>query len=340
MCLQVVRALAVCWSALLVTIGAAQAQDKVALSIAHIATINVPNLAATIGKLRTALEATGKVDVTLYGQGSSYSDPTKFTDLVRRGIVDMAFDSPQFEAGRFPLNTLIGEPFIASDHISATRAYRTVLSEEEALRKEFARVKVLLVFCSSPEQFHSVVPLKSLDDLKGIRVMTTNVGIMGIVQELHGSVVALPTSAQYEQLQKGVVSATSNSWTGVYVFGTNEVTTNHLEANSVMTPNYLIINSAKYDSLPAEVKKVIDDFSTEQAAIEFAQAWTATDKLGREGAIAKGASIITMTGEERASTRTRFQHLTDARLQELDGKGLPATAVFQKLTDAISTLSH
>ena len=334
--LQVLRALAVSWSALVVLIGGAQAQDKLPLSIAHIATINVPNLAATVGKLRAALEATGKVDVTLYGQGSSYSDPTKFTDLVRRGIVDVAFGSPQFEAGRFPLNTLIGEPFIASDHISATRAYRKVLDQEEALRKEFARVKVMLVFCSSPEQFHSVVPLKSLDDLKGIRVMTTNVGIMGIVQELGGSVVALPTSAQYEQLQKGVVSATSNSWTGVYVFGTNEVTTSHLEASSVMTPNYLIINAAKYDSLPTDIKKIIDGFSTEQAAIEFAQAWTATDKLGRDGAITKGASIVTMTDEERAAARSRFQHLTDARLRELDGKGLPATAVFEKLTDALA----
>jgi TRAP-type C4-dicarboxylate transport system substrate-binding protein len=317
----------------------AQAQDKVSLSIAHIATLNVPNVAATVGALRSALEATGKVDVTLYGQGSSYSDPTKFSDLVRRGVVDMAFGSPQFEAGRFPLNTLIGEPFIAADHVTATRALWRVFSQDEALQKEYKNVHVMLTFCSSPEQFHGVVSLRSLDDLKGVRVMTTNPGIMGIIQELGGSVVALPTSAQYEQLQKGVVGASSNSWTGVYVFGTNEVTKSHLEVNSVMTPNYLLISQDKYASLPSEVKKVIDDFSTEEAAIRFAGAWTTTDRLAREQAMAKGASIVTLTEEERATARMRFQHLTDVRLRELDGKGMPASAVFQKLTGAIAGLS-
>ncbi len=318
----------------------AQAQDKISLSIAHIATLNVPNLAATIGALRSALEASGRVDVTLYGQGSPYSDPSRFTDLVRRGVVDIAFGSQQFEAGRFPLNTLIGAPFIAPDHIVATRAFRTVFDDEEALRAEFGTAAhVMLVFCSSPEQFHGVVPLRSIEDLKGVRVMTTNTGIMAIVQEIGGSVVALPTSAQYEQLQKGVVGASSNSWTGVYVFGTNEVTKSHLEVNSVATPNYLIINADKYAKLPADVKKVIDDFSTEDAAVRFANAWTNTDRLGRDGAIAKGASIVTLSEAERVTARQRFQHLTDARLSELDRKGLPASAIAHKLNAAIAALS-
>jgi len=317
----------------------AQAQEKVSLSIAHIATLNVPNVAATIGALRSALEATGKIDVTLYGQGSPYSDPTRFTDLVRRGVVDIAFGSQQFEAGRFPLNTLIGEPFLAPDHIVATRAFRKVFRENEALGKEFGTAHVMMVFCGSPEQIHGVVPLKSLDDLKGVRVMTTNAGIMAIVKELGGSVVALPTSAQYEQLQKGVAGASSTSWTGVYVFGTNEVTTSHLEINSVATPNYLIINGDKYAKLPSEVKKVIDDFSTEEAAIRFANAWTATDRLGRDGAIAKGASIVTLSEADRAKARQRFQPLTDARIAELDRKGVPATAVLQKLSAAIAAYS-
>ncbi len=317
----------------------AHAQDKISLSIAHIATLNVPNLAATIGALRSALEASGRIDVTLYGQGSPYSDPSRFTDLVRRGVVDIAFGSQQFEAGRFPLNTLIGAPFIAPDHIVATRAFRTVFEHEEALRAEFGTAHVMLVFCSSPEQFHGVVPLSSIEDLKGVRVMTTNTGIMAIVQEIGGSVVALPTSAQYEQLQKGVVGASSNSWTGVYVFGTNEVTKSHLEVNSVATPNYLIINADKYAKLPADVKKVIDDFSTDEAAVRFANAWTTTDRLGRDGAIAKGASIVTLSEAERIAARRRFQHLTDARLSELDRKGLPASAISQKLNAAITALS-
>jgi TRAP-type C4-dicarboxylate transport system substrate-binding protein len=313
-----------------------RAQEKISLSIAHIATLNVPNLAVTVGALRTALEATGKVDVTLYGQGSSYSDPTKFSDLVRRGVVDIAFGSPQFEPGRYPLNTLIGEPFIAKDHITATRALWTVFKQDPRLQNEFKQIRVMLLFCSSPEQFHGVVPLRTIDDLKGVRVMTTNVGIMGIVQAVGGSVVVFPTSAQYEQLQKGVVGASSNSWTGVYVFGTNEVTTSHLNVNSVMTPNYLLINEQKYASLPPEVKKVIDDFSTAEAAIRFAEAWTTTDKLGREGAAKKNASIVTMTEDQRAATYARFKHLTDARLHDLDAKGIPATEIFQKLTAEIA----
>jgi TRAP-type C4-dicarboxylate transport system substrate-binding protein len=310
----------------------AMAQEKVSLSIAHIATLNVPNIKATMGALRDALEATGKVDVTLFGQGSAYSDPTKFTDLVRRGVVDIAFGSPQFEAGRYPLNNLIGEPFIAPDHVGATRAYWNVYQRDKDLQAEFSQVRLILLFCSSPEQFHGVKPIESLEALKGVRVMTSNQGIMALVQAVGGTTVALPTSAQYEQLQKGVVGASSSSWTGVQVFGTNDVTSGHLELNSVMTPNFLIINKDKYASLPPEVKKVIDDYATLDMALKFANVWTYVDKLGREGAVKKSASILTLAPTQRTAIRTKYKDVLMARIRAMARKGLPAERVYHALS--------
>ncbi len=310
--------------------------QKIRISIAHIGTLNAPNLRKTVGSLRDALEATGEVDVTLYGQGTSYADPTKFTELTSRGIVDIAFATAQFEQGRYPLNTLIGEPFIAPDHVTATKVYWSTLQTSRELQSEFASVHLMVAFCSSPEQFHAIRPIASLDDLRGVRVMTTNQTVMAMVRELGGSTVALPTSAQYEQLQKGVVGAVSNSWTGVYVFGTNEVTHGHLEVDSVMTPNFMIINPAKYAALPAAAKAVIDRFSTLETAVRFAEVWSEVDRLGRDAAIKRGADIVTLSPADRDAAHRRFAHLTAARIDALEKKGVPARKVFDAIEGALA----
>lgn len=311
-------------------------QEKIKLSIAHIGTIAAPNVSGTVGVLKTNLEATGKAEVTMYGTGSAYSVPTKFSELTESGVVDISFGAQQFESGRYPLNLLAADLFPLRDSAKASRAYLRALRSMPELEAEFRPNRVVMVGFSTAEQIHARKPLKSINDLKGMRVMAINPLVLAMIRELGGNVVALPQPAQYENLQKGVVDAISAPWAGTIAFRTIEVTSSHLEIDSIATPINMIINQKKYESLGPELKKVIDDFSTEDSSARIAGVWGALDETAIAEAKKRNHTIISASDTERAALRKRFQYLVDARIAELDKKGLPASKVVEALTRAMA----
>ena len=314
-------------------------QEKTKLSIAHIGPATALNVIGTVGALKASLEATGKAEVTMYGTGSAYSIPTKFSELTETGVVDITFGVQQFEAGRYPLNLLAADLFPVNDAARAARAYLRALRATPELEAEFKPNRVMIVGVTTAEQIHSRKPLKTINDLKGLRVMAINPLVVGMIRELGGSVVTLPQPAHYENLQKGVVDAVSAPWAGTIAFRTIEVTSHHLEINSVTTPFYFIINQKKYDSLPPELKKIIDDFSTDEVPVRFAGVWGKLDETGIAEAIKRNHVTAAVSDTERAVLRKRFQHLNLARIAELDKKGLLASKVAEAIARAMDAES-
>ncbi|MSQ73417.1 MAG: hypothetical protein EXR27_19385 [Betaproteobacteria bacterium] len=316
--------------------GPATGQEKVKISMVHIGPATTPTTSETLGVLKASLEATGRADVIMYGSGSAYSNPTKFFELVELGVVDIAFAVHQFEPGRFPLGLLAGEPFITNDHVKGTRAFLRTVRNTPELLAEFKPNRILIVGLASAEQIHARKPIRSIDDLKGARVLAINPIVLSMIREVGGTVVALPQTAQYENFQKGVIDASSSSWAATMAFRTIEVTNAHLETNSIATPIYIIMNQKKYDSLPPDLRKILDDFSTEDSAARIAAVWDKVDAMGIEEAKKRGHLITPMSLAERAAMRKRFQHLADARIADLEKKGLPARRIYDVLSKAMA----
>lgn len=257
---------------------------------------------------------------------------------VERGIVDMAFGTPIYAAGQLPLNLLIIEPFVVDDFLAGTRAYMKVMSKKGPVADEWPKsVKVLSVLCISPYELHSREPVEKFEDVKGKRIQVSATQLKNIIAEFGGSVAALPIPTMYENLQKGVIDAGMTPWPGLYSWRLMEVTRHHLEIKALVPTSYLIINRKKYDSLPEEVKSVLDKWSTIDAAVKLASAWKNIGDKAKDEAKKAGHTIITPTREERMALKNRFQHLTDDLIAKLEAKGLPARAVYNDFLKAVET---
>lgn len=314
----------------------AAAQEKVKISIGHIGHSSIYQVQNTVGLLAKDLEATGKAEVTLYGTGSAYSIPGKFSELVEKGVLDMALGALQYEPGRYPGNLLAGEPLLVDDHVGGSRAYMKTFSAFPELQAEFKPNRVIVVGMVGAEQFHSRKPLRSIDDLKGMRVLVTNPGIIAMVREVGGTVAVLPAPTQYEQLQKGVVDAVSAQWASLVIFKTAEVTTHHLALDSVASPFFIVMNQKKYEASPPEIRKVIDDYSTVETVARFSSAWHHIDGRAQDEAKSRGNVIVRVDAAQREALRKRFAHLTEARLADLEKKGFPARKVHAALVAAVA----
>jgi TRAP-type C4-dicarboxylate transport system substrate-binding protein len=83
-----------------------------------------------------------------------------------------------------------------------------------------------------------------------------------------------------------------------------------------------MMNQAKYDSLPADVKKAVDELSGESAAKLFGQAW---DKVDRRGMAFMQASGVQMSKADPAFVKAvgeKTAPLVDNWAKAAEAKGM------------------
>jgi TRAP-type C4-dicarboxylate transport system substrate-binding protein len=110
----------------------------------------------------------------------------------------------------------------------------------------------------------TIKPVKSLKDLKGLELRVGGTQA-DIIKNLGGIPVAMPQSDTPEALQKGTVKGHVSSMEVLKDFNYAAYTPNATITNLWVVTFAVVMNKDKWNSLPADVKKVIDDMRKEQA---------------------------------------------------------------------------
>ena len=203
----------------------------------------------------------GKVKVQTFPGGTLLAAKNIF-DGVISGMADIGNFAMSYQPGRFPVSEAVDLPM---GFTSARAASLTLFDLVEKYNpKEFAAVKVLTLFTCPPTNFMTKTPVKSLADLKGIelRVAGTNAEV---VKRLGGIPVAMPQSETPEAIQKGVVKGMVSSMEILKDFKFAAYTPYATVANLPVVSFAVVMNKAKWDSLPADVKDVLDKMRREHA---------------------------------------------------------------------------
>jgi TRAP-type C4-dicarboxylate transport system substrate-binding protein len=95
------------------------------------------------------------------------------------------------------------------------------------------------------------------------------------------------------------------------------------------------MNQKKYDSLPPDLRKVIDDLSGAWGAEYTGAAWDRNEKDGIEAARKVGATIYTVPAEERQRWGVKLKPVEEDWVKAMDAKGLPGRQLLGDLREAI-----
>ena len=134
--------------------------------------------------------------------------PAQF-DVARDGQADVVMFVNGYTPGRFDISELIELPFM-SDNASlyapiVDRFYRQHLAQYG----EYKGVHPLSVFVVSPGQlFNNKLPVKSVADMKGLKIRSPQVGATQSLALLGAVPVSKPVSEAYELLSSGVLDGT------------------------------------------------------------------------------------------------------------------------------------
>jgi len=212
---------------------------------------------------KIAKESGGRINIQLFPSMQLGGKPPALYDQAKDGFVDISWTLTGYTPGRFAKAEVFELPFMATDSESSSKAVWEFY--EKYLQDDFKDVKVLAIHTHSPGLFHTKKPISSLEDLKGMKLRGPTRYINALLKSLGATPIGMPIPAAPQALAKGVIDGVVIPWEAVLPFKIQELTTNHtgFEGNRGLYTAVFVLamNKAKYEGLPADLKKVIDDNS-------------------------------------------------------------------------------
>ena len=105
----------------------------------------------------------------------------------------------------------------------------------------------------------------------------------------------------------------------------------HTEVGMYTTVFAFFMNKAKYDSLPADVKKVLDETTSPAGGYwrRVGESWDKAEVVGRKATVDRKNEIYTLPKEERKRWRAAVKGIDDKWAADLEAKGLPGKALLK-----------
>lgn len=269
----------------------------------------------------------GKVKVTFFPGGALGKTPDHY-DLAEKGIADISYTLHDYTPGRFPMTTVFELPFIIKSATNTSKAMWQVFEQFPEFRKEYRKVKVLGLFCHPAGNFNSMrKPIKSLEDLKGMKFRTASPHVTEALKIFGAVPVNMPITETYTALERGVVEGTVLPWEGNFVFKLAELLKYGTETDFYTMTMMVVMNKRKYDSLPDDVKKIIDDTTGMAMSVEAGKVYDQTNDPLKKLCEKKGMQSLQLPLEEKKKLEKLTMPLRAKWVKDMEAKGLPGQAV-------------
>jgi len=214
----------------------------------------------------------GKVKVVTFGSSQLGGDKEMIQKL-KLGTLDMALPSTVMtsEVDQFGLFEL---PYIVKDRDHMGRIEKEVFWPSMAPLAEKKGLKVLAVWENGYRHItNNRKPIRTPEDLKGIKLrVPEGKWRVKMFQEYGANPSPMKFSELFTALQTGVMDGQENPFTQIYSAKLQEVQKFLSLSGHVYTPAYLIVGSRKYEQLPADVRKSLEEIARETQAFVYATA--------------------------------------------------------------------
>lgn len=271
----------------------------------------------------------GRIDFQVFPAQQLGAAPDHY-DMTRDGIADIGYVNPGYQAGRFPIYSLIEIPFHmdnAQRGAKAMHEWYAPIAEEE-----MSDVKFCLANPHDPGTLHSKTQVKVPGDVEGMAVRPAHATMSRFVSMLGGAPVQVPAPEAREAIANGTADAITFPWGSMFVFGINDETPYHLDMPFYVSAQLMLINKAKYEALPDDLKKVMDEHCTPEWSQRFSEGWAEFEAAGREKAIEAGDTLYEPTEDELQQWRDAAAPLLDEWKNEV---GADADEIYQNYVDLL-----
>jgi tripartite ATP-independent transporter DctP family solute receptor len=231
---------------------------------------------------RANAKLAGKAKVVTYGSSQLGSDEEMIQKL-KLGTIDMALPSTVMSS-QVDLFGVFEMPYLVKDRAHMQRIEKELFWSKLEPEVEKKGLKVIAVWENGFRQItNSRHPIKAPGDLAGIKLRVPGGKWRVKMFQAYGANPSpMKFSEVFTALQTGVMDAEENPLTQIYSAKFQEVQKYLSMSGHVYTPAYLTVGMNHWNTLPADVRKILEDTAKEtQAYVYETAAKDDEDLLGK-----------------------------------------------------------
>lgn len=276
-------------------------------------------------------ESNGRIKVEIYPSGTLAKPPAQY-EAIKSRIADMTATVQGYSANRFPLTQIVELPGMIKSAEQGSCIIQS-LYDEGLISSEYQDTKPLFLFTHGPGLIHTKDKfINKPSDLAGLRIRRPTTVVGNLLEELGAQPVGMPAPQSYQAMQRGVIDGVALPWEGALSFRLNELAHAHTELGGLYTLSFIVtMNNDVYNSLPADLKKVIDHNSGQAWSKKAGEVFDGLDVKGRAQAVANGDKIVTV--KDMSAWKPVYDKATETYLSDLESKGLPARKVYKRAVE-------
>lgn len=244
-------------------------------------------------------------------------------------VAEISYGMQGANSSLFRRTLMIELPGAAENNVAATNRLWDAM---DLIHEDYARTKVLALWTVGPYILMSKKPIKTLDDIKGLKVRSPSKIIGDVLQTWGASPVNLPAGKIYEAMEQGVIDAAYIAAGAINSFKLGEVVKYYTAIPPVMTPMFLVMNKEVYDGLSADQKKLIDSVTGRELSLKAARAYDHENDEALDGQIKSGRGTLSkLAPDEMARWEALSDPIRKTVIKDLNDRGMNGDKLFQAL---------
>ena len=282
---------------------------------------------------KVAAESANRIKCQLFPAMSMGGTPAQLVDQVRDGVIDLTITLPGYTPGRFPVMEAFELPFMTNSAEAGAQAAWDF--HNKYAPKEFAGTKLLAMWIHDEGYVHTrEKQVKTLADFKGLKMRAPTRQTNKLLASLGASPVGMPLPAVADAVSKGTIDGFLLPWEVIPSVKLQEMVKYHSETDPSRPALYSAVfifgmNQAKYDTLPADLKAVIDRNSGAALSKATGKTWDDSKAPGRKAAQEHGNTFYMVPASELDNWVKASAPLYDEWVADMDKRGLPGKQMLQ-----------
>lgn len=313
-----------------------QKQSSVELKLAHFFPSTHPAETDLVQPWAKAIEEAtgGQVKITSY-PGETLLKADGIYDGVVSGIADIGLSCFSYTRGRFPVLEAFELPGVTYNNskVASKVAWEGI---KQLNPKEVQDTKLMMVLTTGPGDLFTKVPVKKLEDVKGLEIRATGLSAETL-KKLGANPVAMPQSEAYEALSKGVVKGNLSPVEVLKGWKHAEVT-KYLTRTPFLynTLFFVTMNLDKWNSLSPETQKAIEEVNNKYFEEVAMGLWDKQNEAALKWAIEEnGMQEIKLSDEEAGRWIELVEPIQDQFVAKMNQQGLQG----QQIMDTVKALA-
>jgi len=289
---------------------------------------------------KLALESKNRIKCQIYPSMQLGGSVPQLYDQVKDGVVDVIWTVAGYSAGRFPRLEVFELPFFANNAESTSKAVWDYVRLHDA--DEFRDVHPIAFHVHGGGVFSMISkPIVHRSDLRGTKVRAPTRQTTKMLAALGATPVGMPVPQVPEALSKGVIDGTLLPYEVMPALKVDELTKYHsgpdVSQPMIYTSVFILaMNKARYDGLPADLKKIIDANSGIGLSGQLGRLFDEVEAINKKKT---GGVVNVIANDEIDEWKKVVQPVTDGWVADANARGDDGNALLKAAHDLIAKYS-